>query len=443
MECELAVIGKGMAGMASALFAANRGISTIQIGVTGEIIFASGLLDLMSVHPVEEKRIWKDPWAAISAMVRDIPNHPYARIKRTDMEAAFDEVLLFLDRMGLPYGGRNGRNSELMMPLGTTKETYCVPGSMAAGIRALKEKGACLLLDFHGLGDFSATLIRESLRHRWPDLRSARIPFPGQDPSRELYTGEIMAQAIELTANREKLAKAVQPLLGDACFVGMPAVLGLERAGQVMADLRERIGIPLFEMPTLPVSVPGLRLNEAFARGLRAKGVRRIAQSRVSCVEAGTNGGFVLEIGNHGIQQRVHAQGVILASGRFWGRGLAADRRQIRETLFNLPVTQPSSRSGWHRKDFLDPRGHPVNRSGLEVDPFFRPLDVTGEPAFENLFAAGSILAHQDWMRMRCGSGLAIGSAYAAVDAFSRMNGTSCRKDAQFGWREEFIHSHM
>ena len=41
-----------------------------------------------------------------------------------------------------------------------------------------------------------------------------------------------------------------------------------------------------------------------------------------------------------------------------------------------------------------------------------------GKPVFDNLFAAGSILAHQDWMRMKCGSGLAMATAYAAVDAF-------------------------
>ncbi|MBW1782581.1 MAG: glycerol-3-phosphate dehydrogenase subunit GlpB [Deltaproteobacteria bacterium] len=423
IECELAVIGKGMAGMASALFAANRGISTVQIGVTGGIIFASGLLDLLSIHPVEENRSWKDPWAGIAATVRDIPNHPYARIKRNAMEAAFEEVIQFLDRMGLPYTGRNGHNLELMMPLGTTKETYCVPASMAAGIRALKEKDACLLLDFHGLGDFSATLIRESFGRRWPALRSARVPFPGHDPLKELYTGEIMAQAMELAGNREKLAQTVKPLLGDARFVGMPAVLGLEKSGKVMADLKERIGVPLFEMPTLPVSVPGLRLNHAFAHGLRTKGVKRMAQSRVSRVETEPERGFVLGVANHGMQQKVHAQGVILASGRFWGRGLAADRHRIRETLFNLPVTQPPHRSEWHRKDFLARGGHPVNRSGLEIDPLFRPLNAAGEPAFERLFAAGSILAHQDWMRMKCGSGIAISTAYAAVDAFSRMRG--------------------
>jgi len=76
----------------------------------------------------------------------------------------------------------------------------------------------------------------------------------------------------------------------------------------------------------------------------------------------------------------------------------------------------------WHRKSFLDPRGHPINRAGLEIDDTFRPLDRSGRPAYRTLFAAGSILAHQDWMRMKCGSGLSIATGYGAVNAFARLN---------------------
>jgi len=42
--------------------------------------------------------------------------------------------------------------------------------------------------------------------------------------------------------------------------------------------------------------------------------------------------------------------------------------------------------------------------------------------ATDNLFACESIPVHQDWMRMKCGSGLAIGTASAAVDAFSSFS---------------------
>ena len=63
--CDVAVIGAGMAGMASALFAVNRGLSVIQVGTAGESLFASGLLDLLGVHPIEKKGYGKIPGKAL------------------------------------------------------------------------------------------------------------------------------------------------------------------------------------------------------------------------------------------------------------------------------------------------------------------------------------------------------------------------------------------
>ncbi len=40
-ECDLMIIGSGMAGMAAAVYAANRGINTAQAGVTGEILYST------------------------------------------------------------------------------------------------------------------------------------------------------------------------------------------------------------------------------------------------------------------------------------------------------------------------------------------------------------------------------------------------------------------
>ena len=55
---DVCILGAGMSGMTAALFAANRGLSVALIGWGGEIIFASGLLDLMAVHPVREPIRW-------------------------------------------------------------------------------------------------------------------------------------------------------------------------------------------------------------------------------------------------------------------------------------------------------------------------------------------------------------------------------------------------
>jgi len=420
IQCKLTVIGTGIAGMASALFAANRGLPTVLVGSTGEIIFASGLLDLMGVYPIQEKKSWRDPWAGIDALVRDIPNHPYARLKKEDIRAAFEEVLSFLQEAGLAYCRHMNSNAEVLTALGIVKSTYCVPQTMWSGVEALEESRPCLLIDIRGLKGFSARQIAAAFRNEWPDLRTTRISFPGTDHVSEVYT-EHMANALVLSQNREKLAQAVRPHVKDAQAVGMPAILGLYRSNEVLADLERLIEVPVFEIPTMPPCVPGLRLREAFERGLRAKGVQYFSQKRVLEVNHSGEGDFELGIGKVTVEHRVQSKGVILASGRFIGGGLHADRKRIRETIFDLPVHQPGSRTEWHREGFLDPRGHPINRAGLEIDDAFRPLDSSGRPAFETLFATGSILAHQDWKRMKCGSGLGIATAFAAVKSFMRL----------------------
>lgn len=417
---DICIIGSGLAGLAAAMFAANQGLSCVQVGHTGEINFSSGLLDLIGVHPVAAKNVITDPWDGIDALAHDIPNHPYARLSKEDIRAAFGELLSFLKEVGLPYHRRMNHNSTVLTSLGTPKVTYCVPHTMWNGVAAMEKKPPCLIVDIRGLKGFSARQITAGLHAEWPDLLTGRISFPGMDHLNEVYM-EHMANALILKENREKLAQAVQPLLKNAQIVGLPAVLGLYRTQEVVADLEKLIGVPVFEIPTIPPSVPGLRLKESFERGLRAKGVQYFSQNHVQSVRAGDDRHFEIDIGRKTAEDTVQSQGIILASGRFIGGGLYADRQHIKETVFNLPVYQPNNRAGWHRRDMLDSRGHPVNRAGLEIDDSFRPLNSSRQPAFRALFAAGSILAHNDWKRMKCGAGLAIASAYGAVQSFMRL----------------------
>lgn len=50
-------------------------------------------------------------------------------------------------------------------------------------------------------------------------------------------------------------------------------------------------------------------------------------------------------------------------------------------------------------------------------------LDVPIKACIESDPAAGAILAHQDWVRQKCGSGLAIATAYGAVRACAAAQG--------------------
>ena len=63
--------------------------------------------------------------------------------------------------------------------------------------------------------------------------------------------------------------------------VGFPAVLGLKESGAVWRELQERLERPVFEVPTLPPSVPGMRLYALLRRQLREAGARVVVGDSV------------------------------------------------------------------------------------------------------------------------------------------------------------------
>lgn len=412
--CDVMIVGAGMAGMAAALFAAQRGLTVAQVGLAGEINFASGMLDLLAVHPVAAGRVWADPWAAMARLCADEPQHPYARLTPAAIHEAMSGFMGFLERTGYPYVTHGTTNLEMITPAGTVKTTYAVPHTMRHGTRALADGRPCLLVDFNGLKGYSARQIAMGLAPRWPSLRTVRLDFPGIGG--ELYP-ERMARSLELADARRKLARAIQPHLGDAAAVGLPAVLSVSSTLQALADLQDALRVPVFEIPTMLPAVTGLRLREGCEQHLPAMGVRAHYQQRVLRVRHLPEGGWLFDAGDQAVARRIRSRAAILCSGRFFSHGLHAERTGIRETIFGLPVTQPARRSDWHHWDLLHAPGHPINRAGVPVDSRFRPVDDSSQPVYPDLFAAGSILAHQDWVRQKCGSGLAIATAWGAVGA--------------------------
>ena len=418
ITCQLLVIGSGMAGMAASLFAALRGIDTIQVGPAGTLPFASGMLDFLGVHPVHTGQPHPNPWDGIAQLRQDEPDHPYAIINDRDMRTAWKQVLTSLTDAGLPYIAHPERNMRMISPVGTIKRTYAVPRTMMAADESLRRRPPCLLVDFPGLKGFSARQVAANLQPRWPALRTTRLAIPALQG--ELQP-ERLARFLENADHCRNLADAIKSRLTDAQAVGLPAVVGLHRAGPNFDLIQERLGVPLFEIPTLLPSVPGRRLRDTLIRILSRLGVRTWYQHAVEQVHSRPDGAFRFRIGRAEDGFWIQSPAVILATGRFLGRGLHAERTVIREALFDLPVHQPDKREQWHHKDLLHPEGHAINRAGLLVDARFRPMDKDGAPRHPRLFAAGSILAHQDWIRQKCGSGLAITSAYAAVAASAKL----------------------
>ncbi len=412
------IIGQGLAGMSAAVFAAKKQLAVAQAGATGGIDFSTGLFDLMAVHPVQEGRVWDNPFHAITALTKDIPRHPYALVSAENIKKAFSVVLDFLRTQGLEYTGYREKNASMLMPTGTIKHTWKVPLSSWQGVMAFEEKAPTLIVNFRGHKGFSGRQIVSVQGKRWPALQSVSINFPGM--SGELYA-EHMALALGEEKNCKTLAYFLAKHLQGIEYIGLPSILGSEYPMRLVNRLQHLTGCKVFEIPTLPPSLEGTRLRRAFSRGLAEHGVKTFSQKLVLQAEKHKDGYFILHVGDKTAATEVKASCVVLATGRFFAKGLQGQRGRVIEPLFNLPVTEPEGE--WYNPDFFTPCSHPISLSGIEVDKTMRPLTAEGVAFCEGLYAAGAVLGHQDWTRMKCGAGVAIGTAWQAVESLGIRGG--------------------
>ena len=289
---------------------------------------------------------------------------------------------------------------------------------MAPGIIARNGNAKTLIIDVLGLNGFSAREIVANLKPGWTNLSAVRIAFPDMDSGAQVYP-EVMARALEVDAHRAQLAERIKAVAGDAHYIGLPAIMGVHRPDKVHAELENLVGKKLFEIPTMPPGVAGIRLREMFEQVFPQRGLVLVPQQKVETLSLKPDG-CVLNLRDGYGEVSIDAETVILATGRFLSGGLVAARSdKVRETLLDLPVVQPDARDGWYRQQYFDPRGHPINRAGVAVDELFRPLNSDGECVSDRLFCSGALLAHQDWLRQRCGAGVAVASAYKAVESAS------------------------
>jgi glycerol-3-phosphate dehydrogenase subunit B len=417
---ELTIIGSGIAGFAASIFALKRQIETAQIGNTGAVAYTTGYLDLLG--KIEDATGFGDsltnPWEGLEILRKSHPGHPLSLITNDDTKKSFSLFTAFLTDNGIGYTEPGSENITALTPAGTLKKTLCVPQTMTAGPKGLGAHSPCVIVDFKGLKGFSARQVVANLKEQWPELTCSRIVFPDM-ASGEIYP-EVMARALEVAKTREELAELLKEAAGEAKLIGLPAVLGMHNPDHVHKELERLTGLTIFEIPTMPPSVPGIRLREMFEQIFPAKGVTLIPQQKVTTLVFDEGGATLTLADNYG-PIKIRSKAIILATGRFLSGGLEASITGIRESLLNLPVKQPEKREEWYLDEYAGKSGHAIHKAGIEVDKNFRPLGDNGQVYNDRLFAAGIVLANQDWIRGRSGAGIAIATAYKAVEAIDNF----------------------
>ncbi|MBA3263228.1 MAG: glycerol-3-phosphate dehydrogenase subunit GlpB [Thermoleophilaceae bacterium] len=409
---DVVVVGTGLAGLTAAVRLAEDGARVLVLAKgVGATHLSAGTIDVLGYAPERVDR----PAEALGALVDARPGHPYALVGAGGVAAAVDWFKARIAAGPLaPYAYAGGVEENLLLPtaVGVARPSAVVPETMAGG--DLRRDAAICIVGFRALKDFHPALAADMLTRAGVRARGVELDLVPEGRVDVNALG--FARAFDAPAFRAEVKAQVVAQLGVEERAAFPAVLGIADPHGAWTELEHGLGRAVFEIPTLPPSVPGMRVHKSLHETLRRAGGRVILNAVVTGAEH--RGGHVsalrIRVGLR--EERRGADWVVLATGGLASGGIELDSRwKARETALGLPVTGvPEPGAERFRPGYFE--DHPMARAGVAVDHGLRPVDGGGERLYENVLVAGATLAGAEPWREKCGDGLSLSTGYRAAE---------------------------
>ncbi len=404
LHFDAVVIGAGTAGLVAATRLAQDGarVAVVAKGV-GSTHLAPATIDVLGYAPDRVDA----PGPALEQLIADRPDHPYALLGTdvvSDALSWFAQLVPSGPLPGYVYGGSLERNQLLPTAVGALRPSALVPETMANG-EASGLQRVCIV-GTRALRDFHPSLCAGNLVRAGIDARAVSVEL-------KLERADMNALGLARHFDNEQwrrqfCAELSLTLRADEA-VGLPAILGLRDPHEVLADVEHRLGRRVFEIPTLPPSVPGMRLYEILRAALRAAGGRLVLGAEV--VSAARDGDRIASVATRAAGRDLHyaAPWFVLATGGFASGGIELDSRWVtHERVLGLPLRGvPAEGEARFVSRYLDEQ--PLARVGVAVDS-----DLRAEGA-ENVVVAGAALPGAVPWREGSGEGIALASGYRAA----------------------------
>lgn len=430
---DILILGGGLAAYAAAVELRDSGRETLVVAkAPGASALNSGAWDIADSPirgPRDEWAEWPSWREGLKEILRRQESHPYSVLARGLSDGDFADFVAAKVRaaaQALPLEMAEGDPLALVTDFGTVKPSAWVQASMRdADLR--RWRGAkVLVLGVPGFPNFNARFLRHSLLEQQERQGKSHLDFAGSlDLEIPELQGRVSLKPVELAQRLDReetfvaAGQAIVRYLEGKVYTHLllPPVMGIENTPAILEALRRITGLAAAETLSGPMSVPGWRLQAAIERFFQERGIERLEGEAVGFDAEGRR---IKSLYVHQGDQRhkVRAKAVILATGKYVGGGVER-RGRWKEPIFNLPLflqgkalraqTLPQvSRPGVaERQPFL--------AAGAAINPMGQPLDADGQVVYDNLFAAGAVLADFNPAQERCAAGVSIVSASVAA----------------------------
>ena len=403
MKYDTIIIGGGLSGLLSGI-ALARGGKRVAIVSAGQsaLHFSSGSFELYGEG--------ENPLEGIARLPKE---HPYQKLGVERVEKYAEQVKELFESAGVKCSGCATRNHYRLTPIGMMKSAWLTLDDYA---RFDSEERMpwrrVALVNFDGYLDFYPQFLESGFAKCGVECDMHTLSLSEFEHLRESSTEMRATNIARIMTGKilEKIACELKSRIGDAEAVFMPAAFGVFD-NEAVEVLRSQVCAPLYFIPTMPASVPGVRTQIQLRAAFQKLGGVYLLGDNVTGGEIQDDRLVSITTENHG-DMKLCADSFILASGSFFSHGLIASQDAIYEPILGLDVVADEQRSEWYDKNLY--AHQPYMGYGVVTDSRLRCMK--GGEVIENLYAVGSVLASQNPIVEGTGGGVAITTALAVAD---------------------------
>jgi len=261
------------------------------------------------------------------------------------------------------------------------------------------------IVTFRGHRDFPADLMANALNKNGISTHIIQIDPPG-----EFLENAALAKSFDALENMDTYFATIKAALSaETNVVLFPAVMGFTKNSEVLAAAERVLDVCCLEVPTLPPSVPGMRLDQAFDQHLKRNNVAIHMGAEIKQSSFGADRDIALwDV----MGRKYETSAVVLSTGGVLMGGLEVDSYgAIHEMSLGLDTYQSEPLE----ELFVDRSLNALHSAGVTTDNALRPTRNGGE-RIQNIFVTGRTLAHWNPAAEISVDGVSIATGFAAAE---------------------------